>query len=879
MRLFVKVQSFLRNLFASGSVNVDLDREIHSHLEMLLEENIRAGMPPEQAQRAARMELGGIEQLKEQVRDQRIGNWLHSVFADCRYGVRQLRKNRGFTAVAVFTLALGIGANTTIFSVVWRPMRYSGADRLLMVWETRPDRSRSAVSARTYLDWRDQSTSFEHLAAARSDSVAISGKPSILVAGAHITQNFFDTFRLRPELGRFFSADELRPNGERVVVLSHEVWQTHFGGDPAIVGKTARLNGEPYRVIGVAPADFEFFERVDVWLPLALPAGESDRQARDLLVVGRMKPGLSAAQAAEEMRVLAERVAQHSPETNRQWSALCQDFYEALAGPGVQLMLILLFVTVSVVLLMACANVANLLLARGTARQKEIAVRIALGASRNRILRQLLSETLLLALLGGALGLLLAFAAVRYLATLSVLQAPGLAPIQINRTVLAFAAVLSLVTTVLSGLVPAWQTSAANPLEQVKASGSTYVGDRRHSRLRSGLVTTGLALSLVLMVTAGLSLRSSIRLAQADPGFRSEELLTAHLSLPDSEYANPTRVQNFYSELLRRVRAIPGVEDTAICSELPPSDFETNQPFRIEGSDSTPAVASAVANYQVISASYFRTLGLTMRKGRELSADDRQGRTGVVVVNQRFAEKFFPGSEPLGKRLLISQQVAPGDEPRGTSALEIVGIVNDLKSSGLDEPSHPQIYASYLQAPEPGEYLVVRSGVGSQALVDSVHEAVRSIDPDLPLTDISTMDERRARAFVGGRVVVSLMIVFAFIALSMGAAGLYGVISYSVSQRTTEFALRLALGAPHHEIFRLIATDAFRLLVIGGSIGMALALGVTRILGSMIVGVSPHDPLTLVTVALVLLVVVLTASYLPARRAMKADPMVALRYE
>lgn len=878
MPLFAKVRSFLRNLFASGRVSIDLDQEIHAHLEMLIEENIRAGMPLEEAQRAARMELGGIEQLKEQVCDQHIGNWLHSVLADCQYGVRQLRKNPSFTAVAVFTLALGIGANTTIFSVVWRPMRYDGANRLLLVWETRPDRSRSAVSALMYLDWRDHSTSFEHLAAARSERIAVSGKPPILVSGAHITQNFFHTFRLRPELGRFFSADEFRPNGERVVVLSYEVWQTHFGGDPDIVRKTARLNGEPYRVIGVAPADFEFLGRVDIWLPLALPAGESNRQARDLTVVGRVKAGVSAAQATEEMRLLAERVAQQSPETNRKWSALCQDFYEALAGPGVRLMLILLFVTVSAVLLMACANVANLLFARGTARQKEVAVRIALGASRRRILRQLLLETLLLALLGGALGLLLAFAAVRYLATLFVLQAPGLAPIEINRAVLAFTAVLCLAATVLSGLLPAWETSAANPMEQVKASGSTYVGDRRHGRLRSGLVTGGLALSLVLMVTAGLSLRGLIRLAQANPGFLSKGLLTAHLSLPDSQYGDPIRIRDFYSELLSRTHAIPGVEGAAICPELPPSNFETDQPFRIEGSDST-AVASAVANYQVISASYFHILGLAMRKGREFNEDDRRGRTRAVVVNQRFAEKFFPGSDALGKRLLVLEHLVGRDGSTGPVPLEIVGVVNDLKSSGLDEPSHPQIYASYLQAPVSSEYLVVRSTVDRQALVDSLRRAVRAIDPDLPLTDISTMDERRARSLVGGRVVVSLMIIFAFMALSMGAAGLYGVISYSVSQRTTEFALRLALGAPRREVFRLIANGAFRLLLIGGSIGVTLALGVTRVLGNMIRGVSPRDPLTLLTVGLVLVVVVLTASYVPARRAMKVDPMVALRYE
>lgn len=864
----------LRRWLRSEEKEANLERELSFHIEERVADMVRSGVSEEDARRRDRLEFGAAEQVKDECRDVRPARWTETFVRDIRYAFRLMRKNPGFTAIVVFTLALGIGANTTIFSVVWRPMRYEDANRLLMVWETRPDRSRSAVSPRTFADWRDQTTSFEHLAAARRERIAISGKPPILVSGAHVTQDFFDIFRLRPELGRFFSTDELGPNGERVVVLSHEVWQTHFGGDRDIIGKTARLNGGQYRVIGVAPADFEFWGRVDVWLPLALPAEESNRQARDLMVVGRMKPDVSATQATGEIKLLAERVAQQSPETNRQWSALCQDFYEALAGPGVRLMLVLLFVTVSVVLLMSCANVANLLLARGTARQKEIALRIALGAGRGRILRQLLLETLLLASFGGMLGLGLAFAAVRYLATLSVLQAPGLAPIEINRAVLAFAAALCLAATVLSGLVPAWQTSAANPLEQVKASGSTFVADRRQGRLRSGLVTMGLALSVVLMVTAGLCLRGLIRLAQADSGFRSNGLLTAHLSLPDWQYSDPTRIQGFYSELLSSVRAVPGVEGVAIGTELPPSNFETDHPFRIEGGDST----SAVANYQVISAGYFHTLGLAIRKGRDLDEDDRRGRTRAVVVNQRFAKKFFPDSEALGKRLLVSEHVDAGD-PAGPVAVEIIGIVNDLKGSRLDEPSHPQIYASYLQAPVPSEYLVVRSGVDRQALVDSLRGAVRAIDPDLPLTDISTMDERRARSLVGGRVVVSLLIVFAFMALSMGAAGLYGVISYSVSRRTTEFALRLALGAPHREIFRLIANGAFRLLLIGGAIGTALAFGVTRVLGSMILGVSPHDPLTLGTVAFVLVIVAFMASYLPARRALRVDPVVGLRYE
>jgi ABC-type lipoprotein release transport system permease subunit len=799
----------LRALFRKDELNQQLSDELAFHVAKQIEQNLAAGMSPDEAHYAALRKFGGTEQVKEECRDSWGWRFLDTLLQDLRYGVRMLGKDPGFTAVAIITLAVGIGANTTIFSVAWRPMRYHDPDRLLIVWETRPDGSRSPVSAPTYLDWRDQNTTFAQLAAARSGNVAISGNPPVLVSGSSISSNFFDTFELQPELGRFFLATEFRTGGDRVAILGDEIWRTHYGGDPSIVGKTIRVNGETYSVIGVAPAAFEFFGRTDVWMPLALTTTGLNRQTRDLLVVGRTKPGATVMQAREEMRTLAGRVAQESPETNKRWSALAQDFNEALAGPGVRMMLIILFTTVSLVLVMACANVANLLLARASTRGKEIAVRIALGASRWRVMRQLLVETFFLALLGGALGLLLAFGAVHYLATFSVLQAPGLAPIEINRVVLEFAAVLCLAATVLSGLVPAWQTTAANLMEHVKSAGRTTAGDLRQSRIRNGLVIAELALSLLLMVVTGLSVRSFIRLSRIDPGFPSKGLLTAHLALPAPQYVDAGRV----------------------------------------------------------------------RRGRSFTEGDRHGATLVVIINHRLAEKYFHSNDPLGKRLLISEPV-PGRSDRAESAaFEIVGIVDDFKNSRVNEPSVPEIYVSYLQAPWTDEYLLVRSGTETEPLVAAVRSAVRSIDPDLPLTSVSTMDERLSMSLAGGRVVVVLMAIFALFALLMGSVGLYGVIAYSVTQRTAEFALRLALGASHGAIFRLVANGALRLLLIGGCVGLALALAVARLMGSMIFGVSPHDPVTFLAVPSVLLAVVLVASYMPARRATKVDPMVALRYE
>jgi len=875
MKLFRR----LRALFRKDELDQQLSEEMAFHLEKQIEQNIAARMSGEEARYAALRKFGGVEQVKEECRDAWGVRFIDTLLQDVRFGLRMLAKNPGFTAVAIITLAVGIGANTTIFSVAWRPMRYRDADRLLMVWETRPDGSRSPVSTPTYLDWRDQNTAFEQLAAARSASVALSGNPPVLVSGASMSSNFFDTFRLQPELGRFFLPSEFRPGGDKVAILSHEIWQTHFGGDAGIVGKTIRVNGETYAVVGVAPADFEFFDRMDVWTPLALPSVGLDRRARDLLVVGLMKPGVTVAKAQDEMRTLAARVAQESPETNKRWSALAQSFQESLAGPGVRLMMILLVTTVSFVLFMACANVANLLLARASTRSKEIAVRVALGASRWRVMRQLLVETFFFAAVGTALSLLGAFAAVHYLATFPVLQAPGLAPIEINRAVLGFAAALCLAATVLSGLVPAWQTTATNLTEHVKSAGHTTAGDRGQSRLRHGLVMAELALSLVLMVVTGLSARSFIRLTQVNPGFPSQGLLTAHLSLPAPQYADAGRVRSFYSELLAGVRAIPGVDDAAISTGLPPTSSEAGQPFRVEGRDPASPNASGVANYQVISAGYFHTLGLAVRMGRAFTEGDGGGATPVVIINNRLAEMFFPAANPLGRRLMISELVPGRSDPSAPVAREIVGVVNDVKNTRLKEPSNPEVCIPYPQAPWTSEYLLVRSRSETAPLVAAVRNALRAVDSDLPLTRVSTMDERLSNSLAGGRVVVVLMAIFALLALLMGSVGLYGVISYSVTQRTPEFALRLALGAPHRAIFRLVANGALRLLLIGGALGMTMALAVARLLGSMIFEVSRYDPITFLGVPLVLLAVVLIASYLPARRAMKVDPMVALRYE
>jgi putative ABC transport system permease protein len=866
-------------LFQQRQFNADLEEEMRLHRALREQEQIERGLSPSEARYAVQRRFGNDLVLREESCGMWGWNWLEDLVQDVRHAIRSLAKNPGFTGVVVATLALGIGANTVIFSVVWRPLRYHDADRLLVVWETRPDGTRSTASAATYQDWRDQNNVFEQLAAARRANVALSGNPPLLVPGARITPNFFDTFRLRPQFGRLFSPEDFRTNGECVTVVSHEIWQGHFAGDRGIAGKAISLDGEPCTIVGVAPTDFEFFGRVDFWLPLALSGEALNRENRDLLVVGRERPGVTAASARQEMKDLAARIAQASPATNKRWSALTQNFLEALSGAGVQLTLVILFTIVTLVLVMACANVANVLLARGLARQKEIAIRVALGASRRRVVRQLLAETLLLATLGGSLGFLLAAAAVRYLATLPVLQAPGLAPIEINRSVLTFAAILCLLATLLSGLVPAVRSTAVNLMEQVKASARTATGDQKQSRLRNGLVIAELALCLILLVTAGLSLRSFIRLTELNPGFPTDGLVAAHVALPSPQYADAGRARQFYSDFLQRVRSIPGVEDAAISTGLPPMPGEVVQPFHVVGRDASSPAASGGANYHVISPGYFRTLGLALMKGRAFTNDDRQGSLPVTIINRRLAEKFFPGTVPLGERLQVTELVPGQSAPSAPVALEIVGIVNDLRDVRLNERSNPEIYLPYLQAPWTSEYLLVRSRGRTEQTVAAVRDALRAVDPDLPLTGIRTMDERYSDARAGGRVVVALMLIFAFIALAMGSAGLYGVVAYSVAQRTPEFAVRLALGAPKREIPQLVAMGVMRLLLVGGGIGLVGALGAASLMRSLVYGISTYDPVTFGSVLLVLFVVVLAASFIPARRATKVDPMVALRYE
>jgi predicted permease len=869
----------LRSLIRRNAVEAELDAELSAHLEHQAEKYVQTGLPLAEAQRRARLDLGGLEQVKEECRDARGVNFVETFLQDIRFGLRLFAKNPEFSAVAVIVLALGIGANTTIFSVAWRPMTYEDANQLLMVWETSPESGRSPVSAPTYLDWRDQNQCFQQLAAARMSSAALSATPPTLVSAASVTANFFETFRLRPELGRFLSAADFRAGAAKVAVLGHDLWQSHFGADTAVLGKEVRLNGEPTTIVGVAPADFEFWGRTDFWIPLVLREAGGDRQTRDLMVVGRMKPGVTVVQVRDGMRTLAARIAQQSPATNKRWSAQAQNFHEALAGPGVRLMLVLLLAIVGAVLFMACGNVANLLLARGATRRKEIAVRIALGASRWRVICQLLVETLLLALAGGALGLLVAFAAARYLATLPVLQAPGLAPIEINRVVLGFAAGLSIAATFFSGLIPAWQTTSSNLMEHVNASGRTALGDRGQSRLRHALVTAELALTVMLMITAGLAVRGFIRLTHVDPGFPSHHLLTAHLSLPAPQYADAGRARDFYSQLLEKVRAIPGVDDAAISTDLPPVAFELRHPFSVEGRDPSSVAASGVARYQVISAGYFHTLGQIVLEGRGFVENDRQGSVPVAVINHRLVEKYFPGSDPIGQRLVIPEAVSGRSASSAPVTFEIVGVVNDVKNSRLNEPASPEVYLPFLQEPRASEYLAVRSREDPEPLVAAVRSAVLAMDPDLPITGVATMDDRFSRSLAGGRIVVELMTIFAFMALGMGSAGLYGVISYSVARRANEFALRMALGASRREILRLVGHAALRLLLVGGVLGLVLALAVARVLRGMIFGISPYDPLTFATVGLVLLVVAVLASCIPARRATKVDPMTALRCE
>jgi putative ABC transport system permease protein len=794
---------------------------------------------------------------------------------DLRYGVRMLLKNPGFAIVAVIALALGIGANAAIFSVVntvlLRSLPYDDPDRLMVLRENKlPEFPEFSVSPGNFLDWQKENTTFEKLAAINGTAYNLVGdaEPERL-RGARVSAGLFEMLGANPAQGRTFLDDEDQPGHDNVAILSSSLWKRRFGSDPNVVGQAITLSATSYTVIGVMPPAFQFPDReTDVWTPIAFNARQAQQHgAHYISVIGRLKPGVTQEQAATEMDAIAGRLAEQYPDTNTGWRVNVLPMQESEVR-DIKSALLVLLGAVALVLLIACANVANLLLARATARQKEIAIRTALGASRRRIAQQLLTESILLALAGGGVGLLLAVWGIGSLLKLAPQELPRVRDVTLDLRVLGFTLVVTLLTGVIFGLVPALQASRPNLNETLKEGGRGTTGG--HHRVRGTLVITEVALALLLLVGAGLLIRSFYRLQQVTPGFNSKNALAVTVSLPGKKYPQDDQQSGFFAQLLDRVATLPGVVAVGATQSLPiQGDYVLA--FNIQGRPPNGPGQEPNTNYYAVSPDYFKAMGIPLLRGRVFTEQDKKDSPRVAVINEELAKKFFPDEDPIGKRINVTN----GPE----RFREIVGIVGDVKQYGLAQPTTMQTYEPYLQTPFSGMTLVVRADGNPAALTGAIRSEVLAIDKEQPVSRIRPLEQVVSESVAKQRFLMLLLGIFASVALVLAAVGLYGVMSYSVNQRTHEIGIRAALGAQRKDVLKLVVGQGMALALSGAGIGLTASFALTRLMTSLLFGVSATDPLTFAGIALLLTIVALLACYLPARRAMKVDPMIALRYE
>jgi putative ABC transport system permease protein len=805
---------------------------------------------------------------------------MRTLLQDLRFGLRTLLKRPGFAAVAVLTLALGIGANTAIFSVVnavlLRPLPFKDSERLVVVYETTQAVPRDFVSVPDLQDYRAASRSFEEFATFVPQSVnhTGSGEPERVV-GAFATSSIFPVLGVGVARGRAFNAEDDAAGGGLVAILSNEFWQRRFAGDPGVLGRSLTFNGEPYTVVGVMPAGFQLHGVApDVLLPAQKwPNYKVARASHNAWVIGRLKGGVTRATAEEELRSIAKRLEEAYPEDNRGRGVEVVGLQEHQVE-DIRPALLILLGAVGFILLIACANIANLLLARGAARRKEVALRSALGASRVRLLRQLLTETLLLALAGGAAGLLFAQWGVDALLTLNTAEIPlqnGLRlDASLDARVLLFSLGLSVLTGFVFGIVPALQLSKADVNRDLKEGGGTVGEGGSRSRLRGAFVVSQVALSLVLLVGAGLLLNSFYRLLRAEPGFDPRNLLTMEYRLPKNRYAKGEQQWAFHREVVERVSRVPGVESAAVVRGLPFSGNGGSLTYAVPDRPAPPAGQEPKALENAIDPNYLRTVGLPLLRGRNFTEQDGPDTQPVVLINRTMAEKLWPGEDPLGKRI---------DFPEAKMSASVVGVVGDAKQYDIGERQEPQVYTAYAQNPHIFGTLVVRARVEPLSLSKSVREAVWSVDPEQPVWKVRTVEYLLGVNVADRRFVLYLMACFAGLAVLLTALGIYGVVSYTVAQRKHEIGVRVALGAQGRDVLRLVLRHGMGLALAGVCVGLAASLAVTRLLAGMLYGVTPTDPPTYAAVALLLAGVALLACLLPALRATRVDPIEALRYE
>jgi putative ABC transport system permease protein len=880
----------MRGLFHNEQMDRELDDELKSHLEMHVADNLRAGMTAEEARRNALIKLGGVEQTKDSVRDGRGIPILGTLVQDVRFGVRMMRKSPGFAIVAVLTLALGIGANTAIFSiidaVVLRPLPFRDPGHLVAVSSVDPKDATHGgeISYPAFLDWRSQTHSFEELSVWNTTNLTFTGGDQAeSVRSAVVSSNLFSLLGVSPPLGRVFTSEEDLPSeGQLPVMLSYEFWQSHFGADPNMLGRAITLDNRKYSVVGIMPARFQYpvqQARVELWIPIASDlqgknAMAAQRGVSYLQVVGRLKPGADISSAKADVQVVQERLNRQYPE-NRPHGVVIKSESQRVTGSAAPALIILLG-AVGFLLLIACANVAGLLLGRATVRRKEFTVRRALGASRWTIVRQLLTESVLLAFAGGLSGLLVARWAISALVSIAPVDLARTSEIALDYRVLGFTFLVALATGVLFGLVPAFQAARSDmsPLLGDNTRGSSAGPDR--SSLRSVLVTSQMAVAFVLLVGAGLLLRSFHRLQQVDPGFHADHVLTFLLDVPSERHAGAQRPV-FVEELLQSTRALPGVRSASAVFGLPLSeDQAAYTTVEVEGHP-VPNSQLPRAAFRIIESRYFQTMEIRLLKGRNFTPDDEQGGPPLAIVNEIFARQIFKGVDPLGKR--IKPNISFGDA-QDAPMREIVGVTADVNSRGIGEQAVPEVYAPQTPTDFIGEMtIVVRTMIDPSSLVPTMRSLVSSMDKDLPVRDVKTLDQYVDGSISAPRFEALLLGTFAALAFLLTVIGIYGVISYSVVQRTREMGIRVAMGASRGNISFLVLREGVLLALIGVGIGLSCSLFAVRLIRGLLFGVEASDPVTFIGVSLLLVSVSLLASYIPARRASVVDPMVALRYE
>jgi predicted permease len=881
MSLFSRLRSLLFNVTRRVSVERNLDAEVRSYAELLREEKMEQGMDPEEAHRQALIELGGVEQVKEEVRDVRAGAWFEILWQDARYGLRVLRKNPGFAAVVILTLALGISANVLIFSIVdavlLRSLPYKQPDQLVWITEMWPDSSDQSVAWPNFQDWRRMNTVFDGLAGFRDAQMTLTGEGSPEpIAGRYVSDGYFQVMGVEPFLGRTFLSDENKVGGPQVAILANEFWRDRFSASPQILGRVIHLNGKPFTVVGVMPAGFGAVSLTKLWAPFEQnvpPVYLTSREFSWLLyAVGRLKPGTSIEQARVDMTHIAQNLAKEYPATNSVALPFLLPLSRQISGDSRQI-LILLLIAVLLLLFIMCANVASLLLVKTSSRQRELSVRFAVGAGSGRLVRQIVTEAMLLAFLGGVLGLLMAFASVRFAAAFLPATFNVIGSLSVDWRVLLFTFVATLLTGLFFSLAPV-RFILQTDLQSVLQS-SSHQMKGGHCKLHAGLVVCEVALAMAVLVGASLLARTMASLFHVNLGFDSHQLLTGTILLPST--ADPKRADGvlFVQQALDRVRRIPGVDSAATVFPVPftPQIYQTW--LAMEGRP-PQKTEQPMAYISVVSLDYLQTMRIPLQQGREFTSQDASEKTNVAMIDRRLADQYWPGQDPVGKHIKLGTQDF-ADSSAQSSA--IIGIVGPIHAETLDADPTGRVYLPLHSGAPFSVTFVARTRLAPLSLAQAMRDEIHALNPDIPVFHIRTMDDAVQSSVASRRLVLILLTAFSLGALFLAGLGLYGVMAYLVGQQTNEIGLRLALGAQPQDILRMILSNGFRIVVLGIALGTVVSFAFARLMHDLLYGVSSTDPLTFAGVIVVLGTIALLACYVPARRAVRVDPIVALRYE